>query len=269
MKLKAMLLSLCLVACLCISVRAQSGLKPASFGHKTLTMSFWLQNMFYWRGAPISVFSLPAAPVRVPSPLMIAEALYGGAFKVGIWTGYTFDRTGYRNVSYYFHYTVSQFTFELWDSFTLINPKTLDYFDFDNASTQHFIDLSVGYKLKKIPLDFYLASMIYGRDGAVVNGSYSNRYSTYFRANYLFSNVVGSGVDVNIYASVGGALNNIDNTSFYGTYQSKGPFGVTEIGIGATKKFKFSDKYTLPFSVGLVASPYSKRVDGIIILKIL
>ena len=252
-----------LVFC-CSSIQAQE----SDSDKGKVDLSFTLQNMFYWRGAPLSVFSTPE---QTPAPLMIAEMTYAKkGFTAGFWTGQSFISSGYKNASYYVKYDWGNFNVSLWDVYTYsgVAPnRSRDFFNFKNAETQHFIDLDFGYKLKKIPLSFFLATIIYGRDGSFVDEDYQNRYSTYFKVDYLLK--VNESVGVDFFSSYGLVLSNVDGINFYGTFDSTQSHGFTEFGVTGSKKFQITPTYSIDLSVGAIASPLSKRFDGLIAIKLL
>lgn len=233
-----------------------------------------IKNQHYWRGGPIGF-----------SPLVTSQASFKvGGFEAGTWNGFGFDGV-FKDVDTYISYTKSGFTIALWDVYNFTDPSSgkadpatfpADYFDYNAKTTRHFIDLSVTYQLEKIPLKFFLATIIHGRDRALTPDDYTinsgntmfsgtrsgkNRYSTYFNTSYTFKT---KKADFNIYSSTGFALNNADGTTFYGPKQ----FGITEIGATVDKNIKITDTYAVAISAGVVASPVNKSINGLLAVKL-
>ncbi|SHG47841.1 hypothetical protein SAMN05444483_11347 [Salegentibacter echinorum] len=262
------LYSMCIICTLSIGshIYAQNDSDETKTGFPNVKLG--VQNMFYWRGAPLSVFSTEE---HTPTPLITGEFNYTkGAFTAGFWTGQSFSSEGYKNASYYVNFKHKNFQLSIWDIYTysgVAETKSKNFFNFKNEKTQHFIDLNASYEFKKVPISIYLASIIYGRDGALINNDYENRYSTYLKLNYNLK--VANGYSFDFYISGAGALNNIDDTNFYETAEASHPYGISEIGITAHKSLKLSKNYSTPISVGAIFSPMNKRLDGLITIEFL
>lgn len=234
-----------------------------------INMSLSVQSMFYWRGAPLSVFSTAE---QTPTPLVIGEFNYTiNHFKFGFWTGQSFNSSGFKNASYYVQYATGNFSLTVWDVYNysgIASSRSRDYFNYSNSKTQHFIDVILEYQIPQSPISFTLASIVYGRDGNYIDSqTYRNRYSTYFKTNYRMEATEVLSFD--FFASVSAALNDIDGTNFYATPDATRPYGINELGINANREIHITKNYSVGLTVGAVASPLNRRFDGFIGIRLL
>jgi hypothetical protein len=256
-----------LLILVCNSGFSQTEEKKVEFD---VTMS--LKNQHYWRGGPIGFSPMVSSQISMKTK---------SGFEVGSWNGFGFDGV-FKDVDTYVSWSKKGFTVALWDVYNFTSPTSgyadpatfpTKYFDYDAKSTRHFLDLSVGYDFKKIPLSFFLATIVYGRDRAMdetkdmVGGKYTgtrsgeNRYSTYSKVAYT---VKTSKADFTPYVSYGFVLNNVDNTSFWG----KKDHGFTEIGCNVSKSLKITDTWNIGLSAGVVASPMNDSVNGLVSITV-
>ncbi|HKG67870.1 MAG TPA: hypothetical protein VKA92_03305 [Segetibacter sp.] len=231
-----------------------------------------LKNQHYWRGGPIGY-----------SPLVTSQTSLKSAtgLEVGTWNGFGFDGI-FKDVDTYISFSKSGVTLALWDVYNFTNPNSgyadpatfpSEYFDYDSKTTRHFLDLSLAYDFKKIPLSLFAATIVYGRDRSmdpskdvvgekfVGTRSGKNRYSTYTKAAYT---VKTSKADFTPYVSYGFVFNNVDESSFWG----KKANGFTEVGFNVGKSIKVTDTWSMSVSAGIVASPMNNTANGLVSLTL-
>lgn len=227
-----------------------------------------LKNQHYWRGGPVGFSPVVTSQISL-------KALKG--LEVGSWNGFGLDGV-FKDVDTYVSYSNAGFTVALWDVYNFTSPTSgyadpatfpAGYFDYDKNTTRHFLDLSVSYDFKKIPLNLFAATIVYGRDRSMdpvkdlISGKYAgsrsgeNRYSTYTKAAYTIKT---KKADFTPYMSYGFVFNNVDNTSFWGRKAS----GITEIGANVSKSIKVTDSWNIAVSGGIVASPMNNTVNGLV-----
>lgn len=247
----------------CNTVYSQTEEKKTEFD---VSISF--KNQHYWRGGPIGYSPLVTSQISMKTK---------GGFQVGSWNGFGFDGV-FKDVDTYVSYSKKQFTLALWDVYNFTSPASgyadpatfpSKYYDYNAKSTRHFLDLSLGYDFKKIPLNIFIATIIFGRDRAVnpsqdmAAGKFvgtrsgKNRYSTYTKAAYTLKT---SKADFSPYVSYGFVLNDVDKTSFWG----KKAYGFTEIGMNVSKPIKITDTWTVSIMGGIVGSPMNNTVNGLL-----
>lgn len=144
-----------------------------------------LKNNHLWRG-----FNVTDAPMV---GTQVGYVFPGGKWEAGVWAGGGF--TGdYREFDYYISYQHKGFRMALWDiyNFSTYMPSDRRIFDYDPATTLHFIDFSVGYNFgEKFPLDVSIATILYGRDRSVIEiregvprRADRDRFTTYVELGY-------------------------------------------------------------------------------------
>lgn len=201
---------------------------------------------YFWRGLTIS-----------DVPFVLASANFvskDGNFKLGARGSNSFNGT-YKQFDYFASYKYKKLRFVVYDIYnysTYLAPKA-DLFDYNAATTRHFVDATIGYTIsKKFPMDISWSTIVFGRDRDALPGDIrepdkdpvrngKNRYSTYVQLSYTYQ---VNGIKLEFFIGGVFALNGQQNTFF-----SDKP-GIATIGFNATKQFKFGS-YTLP----ITASP--------------
>jgi hypothetical protein len=235
-----------------------------------VTISF--KNQHYWRGGAIGYAPLVTSQISMKTT---------SGFEIGSWNGFGFDGV-FKDVDTYVSYTKEGFTLALWDVYNFTSPTSgyadpatfpTKYFDYNEKTTRHFLDLSLAYDFRKIPLNLFAATIVYGRDRGmdaskdIVNGKYAgtrsgkNRYSTYTKAAYTFKT---SKADFSPFVSYGFVFNNVDNSSFWGKKAS----GFTEVGGIVSKDIRITDSWNVTVSGGVVASPMNNSMNGLLAVKL-
>jgi hypothetical protein len=191
------------------------------------------------------------------APMVGTNAAYvfpGGHWETGFWGGGGF--TGeYREFDYYISFAKNGFRVALWDiyNFSDYMPTDRRLFDYDGATTLHFIDLSVGYQFgKAFPLDVSVATILYGRDRNIIeiqNGAPRredrDRFSTYVQLTYP---VYDREAKINLYVAGAFALNG-DQAHFYGSKPN-----IVNMGVEVSKTFDVNG-YQVPASATAMWNP--------------
>lgn len=177
-----------------------------------------------------------------------------GNFKFGARGSNSFNGT-YKQFDYFASYKYKKFRFLVYDIYnhsTYFAPKA-DLFDYNAATTRHFVDATIGYKFyEKFPLDISWSTVVFGRDRDALPGEVreegkdpvrngKNRYSSYVQLSYPCQIN-----DVKFDFFLGGVF---ALTCEQDTFFSNKP-GIATFGFNATKVFKL-DNYTFP----ITASP--------------
>lgn len=232
-----------------------------------------VKNAHIWRGQDVTHNALIDADLRLMDK--------SKTFAFGIWGATTFTKD-FREFDYYAGFYKGGFSLEVWDVFNFSDKNAFDpvtntgynvdnAFDYDARTTGHFVDVRLAYKIsEKFPLTLKWNTVVYGRDRArisyqdptdpsVYRQKYSkSRYSTYIEVDYpvLKSDLV----DVKV--GVGGAFAlkeaKIDGEKIKGNFYGESA-GVVNASLALTKRFKITDKYTLPVTATAVWNPEARK----------
>jgi len=143
-----------------------------------LDIHLQLRTNYIWRGFKVS--DGPISNVDVHYNLDKSKSL-----AIGVWGGTSF--TGkYTEFDYYISYTKPTYSFSIWDVNNFSDYPNADIFNYNPASTSHFIDVRAGYKFgDAFPLSVDLVTIIQGRDThPTEDGKVSNSYSNYAELGY-------------------------------------------------------------------------------------
>jgi hypothetical protein len=218
---------------------AQAQDTPAS---GALDMHLQVKNMHLWRGYAVTESPMTALDVAYVCP--------SKNFKIGVWGGAGFNGD-YREFDYYLAYNKGGFKFEVWDIFNFSPGMPTKLFDYDQKTTSHFIDVTLGYQFgKSFPLYLSASTIVYGRDlepiASIPPRYGDNRYSTYIHAEYpVYS---GNGYDLKLY--LGGAVALAGQTQNF--YASK--TNIVATGFVVSKNVTLGS-YTLPVSATALWNP--------------
>jgi len=203
-----------------------------------------LMSKYVWRGSDFG-----DAPSIQPG-----VSYTKGGFTIGAWGAIATTFNGYQETDIYASYAYKFMSLTVTDYFFPSNTKTYNFFDYDDSSTGHILEVSLAFNgLENLPLSVMLATNVYGADNKRINidGTKGGiQYSTYAEIAYAFK-----------YMSVfmGTNLTNInrDNgeTGFYGNYM-----GVVNLGVTTSKSIKITEHYSLPLSVSLITNPQAKKI---------
>ncbi len=119
---------------------------------------------------------------------------------------------------------------------------TNDYFDYDNETTEHILDLELAYAPEFLPLTAKASVLFYGDDK---NDKAENNYSAYLELGYNFD-VKGVGIAPFVGVS-----------PYEGFYASE--FAVVNMGVKASKEIKITDNFSVPIYNSIIFNPHKKE----------
>jgi hypothetical protein len=233
--------------CLCLDSMAQDTTArkkdtTAVKKYRPVDVNLQVRSLYIWRGFKVS-----------NSPITDVDMHYttrDGSFAVGVWGGAGF--TGdYKEFDYYVSYAKSGFNFSVWDINNITNFPNADLFNYNKASTSHFIDVTAGYNFgKSFPLSINWSTIVQGRDTYTKsNGELANAYSNYVVLDYRLWKE--SDTELHIFAGGGFAFGRDQN--FYGSKPNIVNTGITinkdlvilnhHMPIAATAMFSPEHKY--------------------------
>jgi hypothetical protein len=200
-----------------------------------------VRSLYLWRG-----FKVSNAPI---TDVDMHYNTRNGSFTAGVWggTGLTGD---YKEFDYYVSYTRSGFTVSVWDINNFTDYDSANLFNYNPATTSHFIDVTVGYQFKDpFPLSINWSTIVQGRDTYVkTNGDLANVYSNYVVLDYRLWKEKST--DLHIFAGGGFAFGREKN--FYGSKPN-----IVNTGITINKDL-VAFNYHLPVSATAMVSPEHK-----------
>jgi len=165
-----------------------------------------------------------------------------GNFVLGAWGSYNFTGT-YQESDIYLAYRKYNFSVTLLDYFS----GHQDYFNFDNDSTKHLLELLVAAKIsEQIPITVTGSLFFAGADKKA--GSTDNNYSMYFELAY---------------DKAWGATN---FKTFLGIVPTESPyyatdgFGVINLGCKISRQIAITDKFSLPIQMSIVSNPDAEHM---------
>lgn len=228
---------------------AQAQETPAS---GSLDMHLQVKNMHLWRG-----YAVTEAPMTA---LDVAYVCPSKALKIGVWGGAGFNGD-YREFDYYVAYNKGGFKFEVWDIYNFsTSMPSAKLFDYDQKTTRHFVDVTIGYQFgKQLPLYLSASTIVYGKDRDVLAPDAAatlpgtdplrrgdNRYSTYIHAEYpVYSK---GGYDMKLYLGGAVALNG-QAQNFYAAKTN-----IVATGFVVSKSLTIGS-YTIPVSATALWNP--------------
>lgn len=174
-----------------------------------------VKNMHLWRGYKVSTNTL--------STLNAGYQSKNERFKAGFWNGSSFNGS-YTEFDYYMSYTFTNgLNLSVWDINNFSDFPDANIFDYNPATTSHFVDVSLSYPITPA-LSASVATIVLGRDTFTDNGDLRNAYSTYMEVNYLFY----AQDDIILNGYIGGAFSPISRSHFYGSRP-----GIVNLGLSA------------------------------------
>ncbi|MDR2384389.1 MAG: hypothetical protein LBD80_01815 [Tannerella sp.] len=185
-------------------------------------------SSYIWRGQDLGGVSIqPTATVSL------------GDFSITAWGSIGLESYDTKEFDFTFGYAKNGFSAAITDYwFNTVNS----YFDYDDESTAHMIEATVGYDFGPAAVVFntyFAGADYYSKD------SKKRSYSTYIEASVPF--VIS---DVNFKAEFG-------LTPWEGLYSDK--FNVVNVGIKAGKELKISDSFSLPVFTKISFNPNSEK----------
>lgn len=205
--------------------------------YKAFDFNLQVKNMHLWRAFRVTDAPMTGAHVSYVSR--------NGKFGAGFWGGAGF--TGeYTEIDYYVSYSTNGFTLSLWDINNYSDYPDAGIFDYDRSTTSHFVDLTLAYAFREIPLKASWSTILLGRDTYVSDGGkLENAFSNYIELSHTLLKNERSSLEVYI----AGAFSFENNTSFYGDK------AINNFGLVYGKDVKvFKDVY-LPTSAKVMWNP--------------
>ena len=188
-----------------------------------------VKNMHLWRGYKVTTAAMTGVDVHYASR--------NGKFSAGIWGGAGF--TGeYKEFDYYLSYKFGAFNLAIWDINNFTGRESAKIFDYNPATTSHFIDVTLSYDFPTIPnLKASWSTIIAGRDFYVnENEEVINRFSNYVALEYqIYQNET-----VSLHLMAGGAFALGRQDHFYGAKPN-----LVNLGMIAKKTIEIAG-YQLP-----------------------
>lgn len=200
-----------LVLCFCLKIQAQTAVPAAKDStvvkkYKPIDVNLQVRSLYIWRG-----FKVSNAPI---TDVDMHYTTRDGSFAAGIWGGAGLNGE-YKEFDYYVSYTKSGFSTSVWDINNFTNYPNANLFDYNPATTSHFIDVTVGYQFKDaFPLSINWSTIVQGRDTHVkANGDLANNYSNYVVLDYKLWHEGTT----NLHVFVGGGFAFGRDENFYGS----------------------------------------------------
>ena len=209
--------------------------------YRPFDVNLQVRNLYIWRGFRVS-----------NSPITDVDAHFttrDGSLAIGVWGGEGF--TGdYREFDYYVSYAKNGFNFSVWDINNFTNYPNANLFNYNPASTSHFIDVTAGYQFgNAFPLSINWSTIVQGRDTYVKsNGNLANAYSNYVVLDYRLWKQGSS--DLHIFAGGGFAFGRDQN--FYGSKPN-----IVNSGLTFDKELVIFN-YHMPIAATAMFSPEHK-----------
>jgi hypothetical protein len=224
------------------SVMAQEdeGLKP-ELGCDIVTS-------YIWRG---SAAYAPFGEQGVLSPsFQPGFSLNYKGLELGTWASVDFTGT-YKELDLYLSYSLKGFTATVTDYYWSGDWIVDNYFDYQNESTGHYLEGSIGFKGEKVPFSVLVATMFYGADKQFEDPE-KNNFSTYIEVGYSFG-IQEYTLDL--------FLGVTPMDGLYGDgYGGKEGFAVVNTGVTGSKSIKITENFSLPVKASVIANPQARKL---------
>ncbi len=167
-------------------------------------------------------------------------------FLFGAWAAYTVNNS-YAEVDLYASYSHGPFTVSILDYFCPNeNLRFNRFFDINQSTTQHTIDITVSFDgTKRFPFTLMASTLVWGDDLNPATGK--NFFSTYLEAGYSWQRTPAQKFDFLV-----------GFTPFNGYYADKA--SVVAVGVGINQSIKINDHLKLPIFGKLLVNPYSQNI---------
>ncbi|MDZ7777251.1 MAG: hypothetical protein U5L09_17375 [Bacteroidales bacterium] len=182
------------------------------------------KTMHYWRG------------LRVTDAFMIGTSAgyFGDSFSAFVWGGLSLNGE-YKEVTPVISYSTGNFSATLIDINNFSGLEKIDYFNFDAETTNHIVDLTLGYDFTFMHVAW--STILYGNDR--ITGTGHQRYSTYVEFGFP---VKVNKTSVTPFIAPAFALNGDAETMIYGDDEKA---GIANVGFRVNRIVEISD-YKLP-----------------------
>ncbi len=207
--------------------------KPPTFSN--FNISAELESKHIWRGLLSS-----------NTPTFTGDVSYNqNAWTTSLWVAQSFDRL-YSEVDFSVSYQHRQFRISALDYYCPKNGKQNEILDFDNATTDHSVDIVLEYEISNnFPLTILASTLVYGDDRNSLTGK--NYYSMYMELAYPLVRAK----DHQLTAKVG-------VTPYEGIYGQK--FGVANVQLSTTNNIQINSKRQFPLKIDIIANPIQKAL---------
>ncbi|MFI2744618.1 hypothetical protein ACG2LH_17925 [Zhouia sp. PK063] len=206
--------------------------------YKPFDFNLQVKTMHLWKGLRVTDAPMTAADIHYTTR--------NGNFKAGVWGGYGINGD-YTEFDYYLSYTLNQWSLSVWDINNFSDYPDAKIFDYKKGSTSHFVDVTLAYQFKPIPLKLSWSTIVLGRDFYTNDaGELKQAFSNYVEASYTFLQKQ----DWSLGAFVGGVFSFTNEANFYGDHTN-----FTNIGFVYNKNVKVLKDYSLPFSATAMWNP--------------
>lgn len=237
---------LTLIICINVTSRAAEAdtvsVERNSWGGKLIKSPFGLgldvQTKYVWRG--MEMMTEDAAPVLFPSVNYSWRGLY-----VYFMGGYAVNGK-YAEVDAGISYTLSDFTFGIYDYYyPTVNGKKDEYVG-GGKHTGHWLEACLSYNPSRLPLWVTISNFFYGADKYTkADGKETQAYSTYLEVGTYYDFLYNNRISF----CAGAAL----NKSCYNNYEHD--FSVCNLDLKYTYSINFNSGWTLPLSVEYIYNP--------------
>ncbi len=178
--------------------------------------------------------------------------------ELGTWGSIDFTGT-YKELDLYLSYSLKGFTLTMTDYYWSGDWIVNNYFEYQNDSTGHYIEASLGYKGEKIPFSILVGTMIYGADKKFEDPE-KNNYSTYIELGYSFA-IQEYNLDL--------FLGVTPMDGLYGDgYGGSDGFAVVNTGVTGSRTIKITDNFSLPVKASVIANPQARKMFLVFALTI-
>jgi hypothetical protein len=207
-----------------------------------------LVTSYIWRG---SAAYAPLGEQGVLSPsFQPGFSLNFKGLELGTWASVDFTGT-YKELDLYLSYSLKGFTATFTDYYWSGDWIVNDYFDYQNDSTGHYLEASLGYTGEKVPFSVLVATMFYGADKQFEDPE-KNNFSTYIEVGYSF---VIQEYTLDLFLGV------TPMDGLYGDgYGGKEGFAVVNTGLTGSREIQITEKFSLPVKASLIANPQARKL---------
>lgn len=207
-----------------------------------------LVTSYIWRGSPVYA-ALGDQNVLSPS-FQPAFSLNFKGLELGTWGSIDFTGT-YKELDLYLSYSLKGFTVMMTDYYWAGDWIVKNYFEYQNDSTSHYLEASLGYKGEKYPFSILVATMFYGADKQFED-PLKNNYSTYIELGYGFKI---SEYNLDLF------LGMTPFDGMYGDgYGGKDGFAIVNTGITGSRAIKITENFSLPVKASVIANPQAQKL---------
>lgn len=226
------------------TIRAQDTLSVDTTSTDYFSLTTSVVSRYVWRG-----LALGNQPTIQPG---IDYTNKG--FSVGAWGAFA-NHPGNQEVDLYLGYTFKEkYSLLLTDYFFPNEMADYNYFNYDENSTGHLLELTLKYVGdKKFPVTVLFASNIWGADAKRINTDGTikgNQHSSYLELGYAFNNI-----DFFIGTELTDPDETRGETGFYGN-----TVGVINLGVTKQKDIQITDKFSLPLVISLITNPQAEKI---------